>query len=128
LTASKDVNEIQKKLISVIEKACEVSATSAISKANSIVYANAKYATENFRSSIVKSNAVYNGNNVKISIRFAPTNVRSNKGKVYAQPLDLGHRLVYFGKETGKHVEGKFFSGPAKQTGKTVLESILSEV
>ena len=128
MVASKDVDNIQKRVVSFIKNACEVSAKSTISKANSIVYADAKYATGNFKNSIVKGNATYNGDTVSLDIHFAPVNIKSNIGKVYAQPLDEGHKLVYFGKPTNKIVKGKHFSEPAAQTGRTVLESILREI
>ena len=123
-----DVAKIESEFINLIKKATEISATAVVNKANSIVYANTRFANNTFRESIVKSSALYSGGDVNIDIRFSPYNIRSKKSPVYAKPLDEGHRLVYFGKPTSKFIAGKHFSEPARNTGMIVLEKMISEI
>ncbi len=42
-------------------------------------------------------------------------------------PLELGHRLIYFGKDTGLKVEGKPFLRPAADESKNEVEQAITQ-
>ena len=85
-------------------------------KAKSIVYSNTKYAKGRFReSSKAEIISDYGNKTVTGILTFNPINPSSKQKTSYAKALDMGHKLVYFGKPTSYWVSGKFFSSPAEE-------------
>lgn len=98
-------------------------------KAKAIVYNNARFAKGGFRNSseaVVTSD--YGNKTVTGELTFKPYNPRSKQRTSYAKALDMGHKLVYFGKPTSYWVKGKFFSGPAEQTVREELKRMFESV